>query len=111
MKNNRAEIDRKALELAMATVMEDDGRRRQIANMLQEQSWIEVAKFAAHSCQFESLRLKPWEIPPCSINDDEMDTDGGRLLQRMLDAGVSRYHPDPLKELKEADDRQSHQPR
>jgi hypothetical protein len=104
-KNSRDELDsgdRQALELAMATVMDgDDGRRRQIAHLLREQSWIEVAKFAAMNCQMEALRLKPWELPPCEVFSNEMDTEGGKLLQRMVAAGVSKYHPDPLAALRE----------
>jgi hypothetical protein len=97
-------IDREALEMSMAKAMEE--RAEQIAYKLKNESWREVAEFAAYACQCDSLHLKPWEAPPCSIFDEERDPEGARLLHRMLDAGISMYHPDPLKALKEADERE-----
>jgi hypothetical protein len=58
------------------------------------------------------LSLRPWECPPVETYDvdDPSDCYGYRpnevrLLQRMLRAGVSRFHPDPAKALAAAEAR------
>ena len=58
------------------------------------------SEFAAYGCQIDALKLKPWQTPPCYC-DGEGDAPGDRLLRRMLKAGVSRFHPDPLAALAE----------
>ena len=57
--------------------------------------WAEVARFAAVCAQSKSLRLKPREQAPCSSNGTG-DHAAARLYRRMVKAGVSIYHPDPL---------------
>ena len=47
------------------------------------------------------LRLKPWQNPPC-FGDEDGDGPADVLLQRMLAAGISRFHPDPLSALAES---------
>lgn len=103
-------IDRAALELAMEMARERDGRGQQIDAKLESWPWEEVAQFAASCCQGASLHLKPWQILPCDVNDpnnpDEVVGDvpkphDGRhgaaaLRRRMLQYGVSLWHPDPL---------------
>jgi hypothetical protein len=69
--------------------------------MLKDRPWREVAEFAAYVCQTETLHLKPCEEPPVHA-DEAGDGQADLLLKRMLDAGVSRYHPDPLAALTEA---------
>jgi hypothetical protein len=59
----------------------DPMRSRQLASMLSDEPWIEAAEFAAYGVQIEALALKPWESPPCVVDEDE--------------AGLSRYEPDP----------------
>jgi hypothetical protein len=98
--------DREALELAMRIASEDEDRRRQMDSMLKDRSWIETAKFAASCCQGASLNLKPWELSPADVREEDGDVPSARLLQKMLDRGISKYHPDPLKALKEADGRE-----
>jgi hypothetical protein len=68
-------------------------------------------RFAAYGCQMRSLRLAPWQYPPCLINAADIDQllAGGddlhgkrtaaQLLRRMLDLGISQYHPDPMAAL------------
>jgi hypothetical protein len=84
--------DLAALELAIAQARaEDEGRRNQIDAMLAE-DWWDGATFASSYRQSVSLRLNPWELPPCSFfrrgTDPDAD-DGGdpalRLLREMLD--------------------------
>lgn len=96
--------DHAALKLAIEQARADDAK--QIDAMLAEDSWEGVALFAAYHCQAAMLRLKPWEIPPCHIDDpDEPDLNGDpglgrdqavRLLRQMYDLGISRWHPDPV---------------
>jgi hypothetical protein len=87
----------------------------QIERMLRSRSKLDVAQFAAFSCQAETLRLEPWQPPPCWANVDGPEpvdrhpTDGQRaawLLARQLrDAGLSKYEPDPIKALQQAEAR------
>jgi hypothetical protein len=110
------EADRAPLELALQVAREErypdeHGRAEQIASMLEDRSWFEVASFAAYVVQGCALRLKPWQEPPCCAsenNPDERDKAAQVLLRRMLAAGVSRYHPDPLAAI-EAAKKQDHE--
>ena len=62
-------------------------------------------EFAAFSLQCENLKLTPWQSPPVDLSDGSDpgpdDTHAAKILQRMLKAGVSVYHPDPLAALAE----------
>ena len=92
--------DRSALELARATATKMPGRAQQLAASL---------------CQDEAIRLRPHELPPAEVSPDEIDSilDRGDcdhnsavygaalLLKRMLEAGVSRWHPDPVAALRD----------
>jgi hypothetical protein len=55
------------------------------------------------------LSLKPWQDPPCIIDEDadepdnperEPNTAARKLLRQMLKCGLSRYEPDPLTALR-----------
>ena len=107
-------IDRDALKLAMAMARQDPMRARQLDDKLKNEPWEEVAQFAAYSCQFRTLKLQPWETPPCDADDtsgaEAIDRYGYfteptavALLKRMKRAGVSRFHPDPMRALAEAE--------
>jgi hypothetical protein len=101
--NNSILPDRDALERAMDIAKRDKERAKQLQSKLRDEPWIEVAEFAAYACQIDALSLKPWQSPPCSVDEDdpdERDRDAQKLLQRMLAAGVSRYDPDPLAALR-----------
>ena len=113
------EKDKQALELAMK-IMGRDRRSgdRTCRNGLmgsvmptryrwgifcQPQPWQEVAEFAAALCQRDALNLTPWEDPPCRAHVDAMGGDGSvKLLAKMEAAGISRWHPDPLRALEQA---------
>jgi hypothetical protein len=113
--------DRAELSHCIEVACLEPGRAGQIKEKLQDESWEDVAIFCAELCQERALHLKPWENPPCVIEDpDDPDerlepdkpgpaSDGRRqaaaLLKRMLAAGVSRYHPDPLRALEEVERR------
>jgi hypothetical protein len=87
----------------MRRAQRDPDRAGQLQKMLAEQPWQDVAAFAAHCVQTRSLHLRPWQVPPCSANEDATDardTDAQRLLRKMLRAGLSRYEPDPIRAMK-----------
>jgi len=107
--------DRAALKLAMAVC-----RQRWDGDVPTDWgSWEENAKRAAQYMQASNLHLPPWQIPPAKINNpNDPDeglredqpgnaTDGRReaaaLLKRMLALGVSKWHPDPLAAIEEAE--------
>jgi hypothetical protein len=97
------DVDRKALQRAMAIVMQRDRvSAEHLKSKLEDEPWDEVAEFAAMSCQYHALALKPWQEPPCHADEDDRhprDPMAQRLLRKMLAAGVSRYDPDPLTAL------------
>jgi hypothetical protein len=83
----------------------------------------EVARFCAYHQQVRRLELRPWMSPPCWIatreaaeailakgtipaadnsGNDVSDCGPARLVLDMLDAGVSAWHPDPVKAVAEA---------
>jgi hypothetical protein len=98
--------DKAALERAMALKLasKDKGEVEQIESMLKDRTrtWREVAEFASYSAQIDALKLMPWQNPPC-VCDPDRDEPGDRLLRRMLKAGVSQFHPDPVAALAEAE--------
>ena len=58
-----------------------------------------------YHCQMRSLRLRPWQCPPCDANGEvdpaEGDGYGNRpdevgLRQRLTRAGLSVFEPDPM---------------
>jgi hypothetical protein len=106
-------VDRAALVLAIELTLQetDQGRVQQVRSMLHDpdRSWDETAHFCSYHQQMNALNLHPWELPPLSIYPDDADymkirgrqvtPEAVTLLKRMLDAGISRYHPDPLAAL------------
>jgi hypothetical protein len=102
------DIDRDALTRAMAVAMHDAETAQALNDQLagsefvRAQPWLKVATTAAYHCQIASLHLKPWEEPPVHCDEDatdERDKDGKALLRRMLENGLSRYEPHPLRAL------------
>jgi hypothetical protein len=105
-----SEADHEALNRAVEMMRNDpDPRRRtQIAEMLREDPWSEAAIFAAYHCQCERLKLKPFEPAPVDVDPSDVDRilrigrshqgyQAARLVRQLLDAGLSRYEPDPAK--------------
>jgi len=87
------------MQTAMA---EDETTKQQLQEKLKDESWFDVATFAAYHCQMRSLGLPPWRQPPCWADEDDKfpaDQDAQRLLRKMLAAGISRYHPNPMAAL------------
>ena len=74
----------------------------------------EVGSFASYSCQMNSLHLRPWQTAPLWVGnldvalhlpfgDPRGDREAAELLKKMLDAGLSRFEPDPLDALDHAE--------
>jgi hypothetical protein len=112
------QVDHDAVTLAIeVTRRESPGRRQQVDDFLSSRPWFEVATFCAACAQERALNLPPWQPPPCNIGniaaalDDADEQRGYRaaalLLQRMLAANISRWHPNPLEALEQAERRQS----
>lgn len=98
------ENDKAAWELAIEmTRAESEGRASQIGQMLVTRDRADVGRFASYHCQMRALRLKPWEEPPCHLVDLDYDHEAAELLRQMLALGVSRWHPDPIKAVEEAE--------
>lgn len=72
----------------------------------------EVGRYAAYHLQVKSLRLRPWQAPPCDANDEIDPAEGDRpgnmpgevgLRQRLKRAGLSVFEPDVLGALEAAE--------
>ena len=95
--------DRAALKLAMEHASKEPARAAQLRSKLRDEPWTEVAEFAAWCCQSRSLHLEPWSLPPChGDSEHHPDPAARKLLDQMLAAGISRYHPDPMAALEAA---------
>ena len=97
------DVDRDALQRAMKLcAAQGRDHAEQLEAMLGDRPWDEVAHFAAASCQRRTLRLSPWQSPPCDCliePQNPQDSNARKLLRQMLDAGLSRFEPDPLAAL------------
>jgi hypothetical protein len=116
--------DHAAMNRAIAlTRAEDEGRRQQVDHKLQTEGFQETGEFCAYHCQMQSLRLRPWQIPP--IWSDHQHQRGGdqpfgddadatqvddfglaaarQLLRKMRALGISKYDPTPLESIAAAE--------
>ena len=95
--------------IALAIEMERAVNPKEIASMLCDRTWKEVGTFAVGRCQDRNLNLKSWECPPYQTRLVDPSDDWGyrpgevALLKRMLRAGVSRFHPDPMAAIEAAE--------
>lgn len=97
-------VDREALNRALQLTLAEDeqGRAEQVRSMLTDDGWWYAASFCASHRQCAALNLKPWESPPCHVDEDDprdRNRDAVRLLKRMLSRGISRYDPTPLESI------------
>ena len=82
----------------MALASDDPGRREQIERKLKK-DWVEAAETASYDAQCRVLGLKPWQSPPCygdAFPGHDGHANAAVLLRKLLDAGLSRWDPDPL---------------
>jgi hypothetical protein len=90
---------RQCIEIYMA---QGDSHRKHVDEMVADQGWLVAAMFCCCRAQYDALHLKPWQEPVCSVDEDdpnERSKDAQAMLRRMLAAGVSRFHPDPVAAL------------
>jgi hypothetical protein len=103
--------DRRAMQRAIEQMRNESAESRErVERVLRVEGFESAAQTAAYPCQFRALRLKPWMCPPAWAADEidatRPNTFGNRpdevaLLKRMLAAGLSRFHPDPMRALTE----------
>jgi hypothetical protein len=102
-------IDKEAYELAITIASRDPVERPRIeARFAKGESFREIGRDCAYSCQCDSLGLMPWQLPPSHagnrsmLNEPPGNASGRResaeLLLRMKRLGISVWHPDPIKE-------------
>jgi hypothetical protein len=99
--------DRPAMQAAIEELLRlEPTWNETVAGMLETQPFEAVGAWAATICQVRNMRLKSWECPPADSTNvrEPCDRYGSRpdeveLLRRLLRAGVSRYHPDPMQAL------------
>ena len=94
-------VDREALNRALQLTLAEDehGRAEQLPSMRPNDGWWYAASFCASHRQYAALNLKPWQSPPCNVDEDnprERDHNAVRVLKRMLAHCVSRWDPDPV---------------
>lgn len=94
--------DRDALKRSMEICRAEEGRTRQLNAMLKDDGWWHAATFASMHCQCQALNLYPWQSPPCIADGYHSDPAAKKLLQQMLDLGISRYAPDPMAAIEQA---------
>jgi hypothetical protein len=108
MTDELSDVDRDALTRAMEITMREPDRAGQLTAKLEDEPWVEVAKFAAYHCQTKFMRLRPWDAAPCHALMDEgggritRNSKAGAVMDRLLDAGLSQWEPDPMAALAEA---------
>jgi len=107
---NLNQIDLDALARAVeVTRREFSARAKRIDSMLSREPRERVGIFAASCAQRKSLHLDPWQTEPfrARLPDDLAKPRGERrvaeLLQRLLDAGLSPFEPDPVAALERAE--------
>jgi hypothetical protein len=88
---------RRAIKLAYAESPESAGQIDH--RMALGQSFEDIGMSAAYGCQCHNLRLKPWQSPPMYAEFHPDQPGALELLNKLLDAGLSRYEPDPLAAL------------
>jgi hypothetical protein len=111
-----SEADRDAFERAIAIMLRhrEAIHRRDFRRRLAEaqEPWESIGRHAASVAQSEALRVRPWETAPCDL-DGEIDDPPGyehrrtaaaaAILTRLLAANLSRFEPDPVNALAQAE--------
>jgi hypothetical protein len=105
--------DEDALRRALfAARAESPARAKQIDSLLADESWQQVAVFAATCAQSRSLNLMPWQNVPfraslADLNQPPGDVSGRResaeLKKRLIACKLSIFEPDPIAALERAE--------
>jgi hypothetical protein len=98
------DVDRAAFERAIEIAGRDPRQRRRFdAWFAKGESYENVGRAAAYHCQIEKLGLMPWNDPPMYAflrrGDERYVRANMELLERLLDAGLSRFEPDVVNAL------------
>jgi hypothetical protein len=102
--------DRVAMRASIvAAKRQGEWRARQIDQKLKEEGFEAAGRFAASCAQQRSLRLKPWQLPPCDVADGVSPYPYAgntpaevNLRKRMMVLGISLYVPDPAAAIEAA---------
>jgi hypothetical protein len=102
--------DQDAFERAIAWMRRHSpARAAPIEDKLRCEGFAAAGEFAAYAAQCETLRLKPWQAPPSHVRATDPDPNvyGCRpaeiaLRDRLVQAGLSVFEPDPLSALARA---------
>ena len=108
--NRITPADQDALRRALTEARRDPSCVVQLARKEREDSVLEAQLTAAYHCQVRNLKLKPWEAPPCfgdAYPGHDGHVGGAKLLRQLLDAGLSRFEPNPLSALAKVEPRDS----
>src|SRR5262245_20891015 len=90
-------IDREALERSVAVACADPIYRKTFVQLRAQDGWLAAAVAASYHCQYRALDLRPWqEAPAVATGRDRACVD---LQDRLIDASLSVYEPDPLRAL------------
>jgi hypothetical protein len=86
-----------------------------IDQQIAKEGFEKAGRDAAYSCQYAALRLRPWEWTPSWVEPNDIDAilakqdhdsrdmrTAAVLLRKMLNAGLSRWEPDPMTALVQA---------
>jgi Zn finger protein HypA/HybF involved in hydrogenase expression len=105
-----SQADHEALERALQLACrESTGQAARFEEMLRSKPWREVCERAVYHLQVKTLRLKPWQCPPCDCRSDEIGQGYGcsasevKLRRHMLRLGISLYEPDPRAAIERAE--------
>ena len=111
-------VDREALERALKIARSDPQEREMLDRLEKEEGWFTAAVQAVYHCQRPLIAPRLWQPQPHDLNPDEVEViiargdDGvngnyaaAKLLKRMLKAGLSRYEPDVVGALEQAEAR------
>ena len=89
---------------------ESTAYREHLTAIEKQGGWRDAAEHASYHFQIRTLKLRPWEPPPPWVRDIEGTLEAGddgvggwyraaQLAQRLLQAGLSLYEPDPVSAL------------
>jgi hypothetical protein len=110
-----SDVDRDALKRCIEIACTYSNRAEQIDWKIENDGWLNTAKFCAYLCQSRNLRLEIQEVPPCWLLDAgdvegpafKRKPEAAKLLKRLLAAGLSQYEPDPIRALAAAEKMQA----
>jgi len=108
------EVDKAALALAIEAVRKESPSQCQRIDdrLAAGEDWTDIGKSCAYHRQIVVLDLMPWQSPPCyadlgalrePFGDPRAARESAELLQRLLRLGLSRFEPDPLAAIAEAE--------